>query len=223
MRTVFINKLALFLLFVAGSLFGAENYCYFIPPQGWMPAEKETLSSLVKISFVDPKNFGFRGSLNLAEEEIDCSLEEYLLAVKKIHTSDHHNTWSNLGHFPTKAGPAVLTQIDSVSSGTPIRVLQVILVRDDKAYILTAAAAKKQFSKYLDNFKTALGSLTLTDDLLSMVEDQKKREKIADLQAAYFKGEESSWENYQSEILNGCKELGPYWQALAIHETLNKK
>ena len=191
-----------------------------MPPDGWMPAAKETLSPLVKVGFLEPKTFGFRASLNLAEEEIDCNLQEYLDAVKNIHVNDHHNTWSNLGHFPTKAGPAVLTQIDSGSSWGAIRVLQLILVRDTKAYVLTAAASKKQFSKYLSVFKAAFSSITLSDDLFSAVADAKKREKIKDLQSAYFNGEEAGWENFQNEILHDFKELGAYWQALVINEAL---
>ena len=185
-----------------------------------MPAAKENLSPLVKVGFLDPKNFGFRSSLNLAVEEIDCSLEEYLEAVKKIHTNDHHNTWSNLGHFPTKAGPAILTQIDSPSSFGAVRVLQLILVRDAKAYVLTAAASKKQFSKHLRSFKEAFGSLSLAEDLFSAVSDEKKRAKVKELQSLYLNGEEGSWENFQNEVLHGFKELGPYWQALVINDTL---
>jgi hypothetical protein len=217
-----MKRIALLLLFVAVIGINAQEHCFFIPPEGWMPAAKENLSPLVKVGFLDPKNFGFRASLNLAEEEIDCNLEEYLEAVKNIHTNDHHNIWSNLGHYPTKAGPAVLTQIDSTSSWGSIRILQLILVRDTKAYVLTAAASKKQFSKYLSAFKAAFNSLTITEDLFSAVSDTKKREKVKELQTAYFNGEEASWENFQNEILHGFKELGAHWQALIISETLKK-
>jgi len=215
-----MKKTALSLFLFTFSVIAAQDYCFFTPPEGWMPAAKETLSPLVKVGFLDPKNFGFRASLNLAEEDIDCNLQEYLDAVKNIHINDHHNTWSNLGHFPTKAGPAVLTQIDSTSSWGGIRVLQLILVKDTKAYVLTAAASKKQFSKFLSAFKTAFGSLNLSDDLFSVVADNTKREKIKKLQSAYLDGEEAGWENFQNEVLHGFKELGAYWQAIVISETL---
>lgn len=209
----------LFFVLTLGFTYGAEH-CFFLPPLGWVPAAKENLSPLVKAGFLDPKNFGFPASLNLAVEEIDCSLEEYLDAIKKIHTTDHHNSWTNLGHFPTKAGPAILTQIDSTSSFGPVRVLQLILLRGTNAYVLTAAASKKQFSKHLSAFKTAFSSLSVSEDLFSAVSDEKKREKIKKLQTLYLNGEESGWENFQNEILHGFKELGPYWQALVINETL---
>lgn len=224
MKQITFFFFSLYFIFGQGisNILSAQEYCFFIPPDGWMPAAKENLSPLVKMGFLDPKNFGFRASLNLAEEEIDCNLEEYLEAVKNIHTNDHHNTWSNLGHYPTKVGPAVLTQIDAGSSWGPIRVLQLILVRNTKAYVLTAAASKKQFSKYLSNFKSAFSSLSITEDLFASVADDKKRKNIKELQSAYLKGEEAGWENFQNEILHGCKELGVYWQSLVISETLKQ-
>lgn len=218
MRAVFLCVFTVFSLFLYG-----EKFCFFCPPDGWVPADPKTLSPLVKIGFLDTKTFGFRASLNLAEEIIDCSLDEYLAAVQKIHVTDHHSSWANLGKIPTKAGEGTLTQIDSNSAWGPVRMLQLVLVHDQKAYILTAAASKKEFPKLVKTFKESLCSLSVTDDLLSRIENEGKRVHLSELKTAYLKDGKEAWENLQNEVLHENKDLGAHWQALVLAETLKER
>jgi len=215
-----VLQLSLFFFFLHCCPFQAKEFSYFYPPEGWVPAPPDALAPLVKMGFLEPKHFGFRSSLNLAEEEIDCNLDEYLEAVKAIHTASRHNHWTYLGKFLTKAGPAVLSQLDTTAAWGPIRMLQLIFVRDSKAYILTAASSKSQFPKMMKTFKQCLSSFSIATDLLSAIENTKKREHLQNLQTLTLKdASEDSLEKFQKEVLQNFADLGAYWQALLIAET----
>ncbi len=220
-----VLKLAFTISFFSFCSLGAQEVCYFHPPEGWVPAPPDVLAPLVKIGFLEPKHFGFRSSLNLAEEEIDCTLDEYLEAVKAIHTASRQNRWTYLGKFPTKAGPAALSQFDTKTSWGAVRMLQLIFVRDSKAYILTAASSQSQFPKMMKTFKECFGSFCITDNLLSAIEDGEKRRQLQELQALSLKEstEENLEETFKKKVLQDCKDLGAYWQALVIAETIQKK
>lgn len=201
-----------------------KEFCFFRPPEGWMPAAPDTLSPSVKVGFIDPKNFGFRASLNLAEEAIDCTLDEYLDAVKAIHSADRHNQWIYLGKFPTKAGQAALTQIDTNSSWGPLRMLQLILVHNNKAYILTAAASKKDFPNLVKTFRQSLNSLSITENLFSAVPSEEKRQHLLKLKTTSLLSKKTEdWENFENEVLHNFKDLGTHWQALLLAEAITER
>lgn len=210
-------KILLCAIVLFGSLHGKE-FCFFSPPPGWIPADPKSVSSLVKIGFLDPKSRGFRSSINLAEEPIDCSLEEYLEAVKKIHTNQRRHEWSYLGTFATKLGEGALTQIDMPTSWGIIRLLQLIVVRNSKAYILTAATDKKHFLQFMQPFKEAFASLCLTEDLFSSIADESKKNELLHLQQQALLGNPEAFKLFQKEILALKNTPGPHWQALLLAE-----
>ena len=224
MKNLLNLRILFFFFFLHCCPFQAKEFCYFYPPEGWVPAPPDALAPLVKVGFLEPKHFGFRSSLNLAEEEIDCDLDKYLEAVKAIHTSSRHNQWTYLGKFQTKAGPAALSQLDTTSAWGFIRMLQLIFVRENKAYILTAASSKSQFPKMMKTFKQCLGSFSITTDLLSSIESAKKREYLQNLQTLTLKDpSEDSLAKFQKEVLQNFGDLGAYWQALLIAETIQMR
>ncbi len=93
-------------------------------------------------------------------EETSASLSEYLKAVKAIHEQGKHQ-WRALGKVRTNAGLAQLTEMDSGSEWGPIRILQLILIKDGSAYVLTAAALREEFAEYYQQIQSAFRSLTL--------------------------------------------------------------
>src|SRR5579885_3438375 len=218
-------------VFFAQTLF-ADASCFFCPPDQWMPANASLLSPRVKVGFIGPPSaLGFCPSVNLAEENVQCSLQDYLNAVKKIHTSTRHKEWSYLGTFQTAAGAAALTQIDLPSQHGPMRLLQLILIKDKVAYILTGACLKKEILQYLPIFRETFHSLQVTHDLYSMVKDEKKHEKmrlheeeleIAVRAAKAISMDMHEWQRYQNFMIEQFAELGPYWQALAIAQTFKR-
>ena len=120
------------------------SQCFFISPENWDIADPGTLSPKVKIAFLKNSGKGFCPSINLAIEETDVSLSDYLKAVKAIHEQDRNNHWRPLGKVRTAAGLAQLTEIDSTTEWGPVRILQLILMRDKRVYVLTAQPLEKR-------------------------------------------------------------------------------
>jgi hypothetical protein len=214
------------------SSFPADNVCFFRPPDGWVAADPSVLSPLVKMGFIGPPSqLGFCPSLNLAEEKVNCSLKVYLEAVKKIHTSNRHKEWSYLGSFTTLAGEGALTQIDMTSQSGPMRLLQLILIKENTAYILTGACLKKEYLQQLSTFRNAFHSLDIATDLFTAVKDEKKRKDAKCLYSAAenavrdqkaFSTEMPAWQDFQNFMIEEFAELGPYWQALAIADAYRR-
>jgi hypothetical protein len=160
------------------SLVAENSYCFFHPPSGWEITDPSTLSPRVKIRFVKPKSKGFCPSINLTVESTSVSLSEYLKAVKTIHEQDKGNQWRQLGKVHTTAGVAQLTQIDTSSEWGTIRMLQLILIKEGSAYLLTAAALKEEFSKFYQEIQTSFRSLNLTNDLFQPIAQLEKKELL---------------------------------------------
>src|SRR3984957_10065767 len=164
----------------------SESHCYFVPPPGWEIADPSTLSSKIKIAFLKNSGKGFCPSINLAIEETDVSLSEYLKAVKTIHEQDRKNQWRALGKVRTVAGMAQLTEIDSTTEWGPVRILQLILIKDKHAYVVTAAALKEEMSNYYKEVQAAFRSLTISHDLLQNIPQQERRDMLKDQHTALF-------------------------------------
>lgn len=201
-------------------VFGA--ICFFVPPEGWEFAQHPPLSSHIQIGFLGKSESPFRPSLNLAIEEVDVSLKEYLKAVREIHESEMHIQWRDLGAFSFQAGPGRLTEMTSSSPAGEIKMLQGILVQGGCAYILTGAALTQDFPSLRATLLTALRSLTLVPDLLSAIGNQKER---ASLQERFHRfkelppsDREKEWEHLQQIVLKDFPALGSYWHLLVLKE-----
>jgi hypothetical protein len=219
----------------------SSSQCYFIPPEGWEIADPKTFKPSVKISFLKRSSKGFCPSINLAVEETQVSLNDYLKAVRAIHEQDRNTHWRALGKVRTAAGLAQLTEIDSSTELGPIRILQLILIKEGQAYILTAAAHKEEFADYYKDFQSAFRSLTLTSDLLSNVPQLDRRETLKEKQdllilaAENFLQEsigvnplidpafqEKFWIPFQQSVLDNFEDMGPFWQVLLLKNTQEK-
>jgi hypothetical protein len=191
----------------------------------------------VKIAFVKKGLKGFCPSLNLAVEEVNVSLTEYLKAIKAIHEQDRNNHWRSLGKVRTSAGLAQLTEIDTASECGAIRILQLILIHEGKSYVITAAALKEEFSTYYQEFQQAFRSLTLTSDLLSTVPQLERRELLQKMQRTLWNAwaetpdgtsfEEESfqahhWQPFQKTIIENYEDMGAFWQVLMLKSTQEK-
>lgn len=206
----------------------SDCHCYFIPPESWDLADPTTLSQAVKIAFLTKGSKGFCPSINLAIEKTHVSINEYLKAVKAIHEQDRSNQWRALGKVKTQSGLAQLTEIDSPSEYGPIRLLQLILLKDGYAYVLTAAALKEEFSAHYQAFQTAFRSLTLTTDLFNNIPQLERRETLKLKQAQLIEAakdpefQEEHWLPFQKAVLDGFKDMGTFWQILVLRDSLDK-
>lgn len=220
----------------------SDSLCYFTPPQGWEIADPQTLSSRVKIAFLKNIGTGFCPSMNLAVEKTSVSLSEYLKAVKAIHEQDRGNRWRQLGKVRTPAGLAQLTEIDSKTEWGPVRMLQLIFLKEEHAYVLTASALKEDFSDYYQEIQAAFRSLTFSSDLLGNIPQTERREMLRSkqhqlLQVAQetlkaspepknlFKDpqfQEKHWLPFQQIVVNTFTDMGAFWQILLLRGVQEK-
>ncbi len=220
----------------------SNNYCYFIPPQGWDLADQAKLSPRVKICFIGKSSKNLLPSVNLAEEEVDVSLKTYIDIVKSDCLKDPNCRWRDLGKYNTPLGEGRLTEREVKTQWGPSRQVQLIVIKDKMAYILTAGALKEEFSRHYKTFEDVLRSLTLTQDLsMDLTSAEKKtrlremlgkletdfkktREKISAVNDAFDAADfqKESWKPFQERIINDFTEMGPYWQILLLRQIQNK-
>ena len=81
------------LIFLTLLNFASAKHCTFIPPTGWEIAQLKNPSPHVKIGFIGKGTGEFRPSINLAEEEVDVPLKEYVKAVKELQLADPTAKW----------------------------------------------------------------------------------------------------------------------------------
>lgn len=218
----------------------ATNYSYFVPPQKWELADPKQLSPRVKMGFIGSTNRELKPSLNLAIEPVNVTIAEYVAAVKKIHESDPNNRWRDLGKFSTAAGEGQLTEIESKSEWGNVRLLQLIVIKNNFAYIITASALKEEFSKFYRDFQSAFRTFTITSDLIGAVQNtdqRQKLEKLSDNLTTKFRAtkgtsleekfadpefQKASWISFQNAIIHDFSEMGAYWQVLMLQSTHEK-
>ncbi|MBS0604435.1 MAG: hypothetical protein JSS60_05275 [Verrucomicrobia bacterium] len=221
---------------------GASSQCFFTPPQGWEIADPKSLSPRVKIAFLKNTGKGFCPSINLAVEPTQVSLNEYLKAVRAIHEQDRSNHWRALGKVRTSAGLAQLTEIDSTTEWGPIRMLQLIFIKEGRAYVLTAAALKEEFSNFYKEIQTSFRSLTLTTDLVSTIPQLERRETLKQKQQQLIHAaeealaaaseptnlledplfQEKHWLPFQQAVLTNFSDMGAFWQVLLLRDIQEK-
>jgi len=203
------------------------DFCYFIPPQGWNLADMSKLSPRVKICFIGKGSGNLLPSVNLATEEVNVSLKTYLDIVKKDCESDPNCLWRDLGKYNTSFGEGRLTEREVKTQWGISRQAQLIVMKDGRAYILTAGALKEEFSSHYQDFEKVFRSLTLTNDLTTQVASPEKKELLCNLignlktNKTSFDSDQfqqSSWKPFQEKIINDFTEMGSYWQILLLRD-----
>lgn len=208
-------RLIFLLLWIAAE----AHLCYFTPPKDWEIAHLKNPSPHVQIGFIGKGSTEFRPSINLATEEVDVPLKEYVKAVKELNQSDPSAKWRDLGKFQTKAGAGHLIEITNTIAWGEVKVFQAFFVQNHTAYILTAAVLKQDLPKLQAEILQSLQSLSLASEIWSPIADASQQSALKDLLSP-TKGAESkqkAWEKLQAEVQSHA-ELGPYWQFLALKQ-----
>lgn len=133
----------------------------FTPPPGWRQVEKNTLTPSILAMVVGKGEHELPPSINLAFQNESGTLKQFLRFVKDVNQADGIE-WKDLGQIRTLAGEASLSQLDIRTEWGIIREMQVIYVKDNTAYILTAGALKDEFPKFYKEFFASLRSLNIT-------------------------------------------------------------
>lgn len=162
--TTFHLLLLPFLILIANVSFSDEpalpqqGHLLFTPPSGWRNADANALPKQAHLMVVGKGLHEFPPSITLASESYKGSVKDYLKIVKKLSASkgDH---WKDLGTIRTEAGNASLSQTDTQSQWGEVKMMHVILKKEDTIYILTAAALKEEFPKFYKEIFATLRSL----------------------------------------------------------------
>lgn len=202
----------------------AKEIAYFSPPSTWKVIHQSP-SSAVKISFVGKAKKNCQPVINLATEEVDVSLKEYLAIVQKNCEADPNKEWRDLGKFSTAAGEGRLVEILDKSEGKALRHLQLILLKDTMIYVVTATSSQKEFSKLYKEFYASFKSFNIVSDLLDAVKERDAKEKLKILCAQILKEkkfQKNTWDLFAKTILNNYTEMGNYWKLLLLQDIKDK-
>lgn len=134
----------------------------FTPPAGWHSTDSKDLLGSVKVMVVGKGEHEFPPSINLGTETYKGTLKQYLKRIKEINASQGHE-WKDLGTIRTPAGEASLSQADTKTKWGEVRMMHVILRKDNTVYILTAASLKEEFPKFYKDFFAAFRSLRFNE------------------------------------------------------------
>ena len=191
------------------SLYAEKEYCYFQAPASW-DMQLFTCDDPVEVGFLGPANDTSRPNIYLSEEEVDCTLAEYVTSVKNLYKNNPHFTFKDIGALNTKSGKAHLAEIESTTKIGVIKMLQCIIVKDKRAYVLTGANAKKNFTdthlEYLKTFKSA----QISKKPLEFITGADLQKSVTELVDTAVSTKELA------SLLDQKKELSPYLKKLLI-------
>jgi hypothetical protein len=157
----FLKGLVAMLVLVATTQVEAQDDVQnltFKAPSGWHYADNKELSKSVKTMVIGKGEHEFPPSINLATENYQGTLKQYLKRIQEINSQQGHQ-WKDLGKIQTDAGSLSLSQVDSKTKWGQVRMMHVIFLKDETIYIMTAASLKEEFPKFYKDFFTAFKSL----------------------------------------------------------------
>lgn len=204
--------------------FSQEEVCLFSPPKNWKIALPKNKSEYVQVGFITQGEKGFHPSINLAIEEVDVTLREYIQAIKEIHTAKPDTKWRDLGKFKMEGGIGRLTEISNTGPWGPVKMLQAILVKNQKAYILTAATLKSEFAQFQREILKSLKTLKTAKDLFSFLPNTPQKQELFETFTSLTqkiedpKKQQEKWIEFQNLASNFQEEMGPQWQFLLLKE-----
>ncbi|HEY5235379.1 MAG TPA: hypothetical protein VIJ14_04300 [Rhabdochlamydiaceae bacterium] len=195
------------------------------------------LSHRMKICFLGKSSSNLLPSVSLATEEVDISLMTYVDIVKSDCERDPNTVWRDLGKYNTPLGEGRLTEREMKTQWGVSRQIQLIVIKDNRAYVLTAGALKEEFSRHYKDFEAVLRSLTITEDLTASLTTEKKellQKLIGNLQTGFAAAttmampaeqalesknfQKEFWNPFQQKIINDFTEMGAYWQILLLRD-----
>ncbi len=132
-------------------------------PDGWeCVTDQSQLPKKVQLIAISPTKTKFTPSINIASEETDQSLADYVDTAKLYHESDGETHVTKLGQIPTQAGQALLLQIDRKTDFGMVRFLQASVILNHVAYVVTATCLRDEFANYCSPFFDSIKSFEVT-------------------------------------------------------------
>lgn len=131
-------------------------------PKGWECIDdKKQLPAKVELVFIGTGKGQFTPSINLATENTEMTMQEYVKLAKQYHESQGETKCRSLGALDTKEGPAELLQIDRQTQWGPVRFIQASLIKQGTAYVITATCLQEDFNEFSSSFFKAIQTFTI--------------------------------------------------------------
>ena len=217
MRTIAIS-----LLLWVGSL-AAQDYYFFIPPPSWEMADSSLNTQMTHAHFISKAHPGC--SISLSTEKTEGSLKDYIAAVKALFVQDPNARWRDIGPYMAACGEGRLVEIEIKSAMGEMRQLQLIVLHNDVAYIVTTSAPKGYFAMLAPTFKKVLQSFDCTTDPLRALNDKTKRTALENAITAFQtngKKIESPEIALRKVVLEDFSEMGALWQIAVLQMVKDK-
>lgn len=154
-----------------------ESVVLFTPPMGWHMADPSELPPHIRIMVLGKGPSTVRPSLSLNIHSYDGTLKQYLKMVKATNEAQGYE-WKDLGTIRTEAGNASLSQFDQKNPHGVIRLMQVILIKNKMAYVLTASSLADEFSLFYKDFFAAMRSLRVTKDPIDLLTSSQQKTQL---------------------------------------------
>jgi len=149
----------------------------FSPPPNWEYIILPETPPCIKATFVGESSSPLKPSINIAQENISISEEAYLKAVKAIHDEEPNTKWKKTGKITTQVGIATLAEIDSKNSLGDLKMIQMILIKDKVAYIITGAAVKEDFPKIVQQLLQSCRSFHFEEKRMKPIPNNMEKSK----------------------------------------------
>ncbi|MBI5274374.1 MAG: hypothetical protein HY860_04905 [Chlamydiales bacterium] len=132
-----------------------------VVPDAFMEVVRKGSNSSIVKNYLYKDKTGFSPSINIAVEKTTLSAFQYMKEVKGNYNNKAGYSMTEFPMLKTGSGKAYLLQIDKKQTFGDIRILQMILLQQETAYIITACALKKEFPQIEKDFLKTFSSFTL--------------------------------------------------------------
>lgn len=219
-----------FTLTLAITTFANEKKPFFLPPKNWKLTNPKTYTKYIKVAFTKNEKKICRPSINLSSQKTNLSLDEYTNEAKKTHEMDPNTTYTIIGKIDLKGGKAKLTEITKNVHSTDFKIMQMIFIKDKKAYIMTASSKKEDLLNNSPTFISCFKSFELIDNLFSKVLDKEKKNiliqkynsLIACSKNSNFKQSKKNLVSFEKYLDKNYPNEGKYFTMLLIKKALKE-
>ncbi|NGX34472.1 MAG: hypothetical protein K1060chlam1_00825 [Candidatus Anoxychlamydiales bacterium] len=212
------------------NLIAEEKTAFFIPPKDWVIINPKTYTPYMKAAFTKNEKAICRPTMNFSIQETDFTLDEYTNEAKRAHEIDPNITYTILGNIDFKESKATLSEVSKTANSIDYKILQLILVKEKNAYILTAACKKEDRIDYYPIFINSFKSFELTDDLFSKISSaskkntllQKYNSLITNLKKSNDKQITKNLVSFEKYLDKNYQNEGKYFSMLVIEKALKE-
>lgn len=136
------------------------------PPEGWVDGESPTPNALVSFVNADADTGAdgepFHSNIGVVYEEVEgFEFDEYMELSKANMIEMLPNVeFTSEQETEVSGYPAEIAHVTFEDSGVIVKTMQLVTMKDDIVYVVTAASLEDAFSQHEDVFRVALDSFS---------------------------------------------------------------